>query len=365
MNPAALQTSRIYLIEILKVYKFATMKECNVSHPPQINLARLPTPLHPLLHLSARLGIELFMKRDDLTGSALSGNKIRKLEFVLADAVAQKVDTVLTCGGAQSNHCRATAIAAAMLSMNCRLLLRSEDPSNPPFPEGNILLDQMAGAEIVWITPEEYKTRDEIFEREAASLKKAGRKPYIIPEGASNALGTWGYIRCIEELINDIANLPGGAHKDATIINAAGSGGTSAGLILGTKIFDLNARVVSVNVCDDHDYFVRVIGDICENTVSDYQLKIDFSRERDINIIDGYVGRGYGLSRPEELSMICDLARTEGIFLDPVYTGKAFFGMLQELKRDPGCFGERIIFIHTGGIFGLFPKAREIEPLLS
>ncbi len=340
------------------------MKECSVTHPPQIHLARLPTPLHPLPRLSAKLGVDLFMKRDDLTGSALSGNKIRKLEFVLADAVAQKADTVLTCGGAQSNHCRATAIAAAMLGMNCRLLLRTEDPSNPPFPEANILLDQMAGAEIVWITPAEYKSRDEIFEREATALRTAGRKPYMIPEGASNALGAWGYIRCIEELVNDIANLPGGPHKDSTIINATGSGGTSAGLILGTKIFDLNARVVSVNVCDDHDYFMRVIGEICEHAISDFQLEIDFSREGDINIIDGYVGRGYALSRPEELSVICDLARTEGIFLDPVYTGKAFFGMLQELKRDPGCFGERIIFIHTGGIYGLFPKAREIEPLL-
>jgi len=341
------------------------MQERRIAYPPRINLARLPTPVHALPHHGAMLNVELFMKRDDLTGSALSGNKIRKLEFVLADAVAQKADTVLTCGGAQSNHCRATAIAAAMLGMNCRLLLRTKDPSNPPSAEGNILLDLMAGAEIVWITPEEYNIRDEIFEREATSLRKAGRKPYMIPEGASNALGAWGYIRCIEELINDIANLPGGAHKDATIINATGSGGTSAGLILGTKIFDLNARVVSVNVCDDHDYFVRVIGQICESTISDYHLEIDFSRDTDINIIDGYVGRGYALSRPEELSVICDLARTEGIFLDPVYTGKAFFGMIQELKRDPKCFGERIIFIHTGGIFGLFPKAREIEPLLS
>ena len=340
------------------------MRECKVSYPTRINLARLPTPVHPLRHHGAMPNVEIFMKRDDLTGSALSGNKIRKPEFVLADAVAQKADTVLTCGGAQSNHCRATAIAAAMLGLKCRLLLRTADPSNPPFPEANILLDLMAGAEIVWITPEQYKIRDEIFEREATSLKKAGRKPYIIPEGASNALGAWGYIRGIEELINDIANLPGGPHKDTTIISATGSGGTSAGLILGTKIFDLNARVVGVNVCDDRDYFVRTIGEICESAITDYHLQIDFSRDSDINIIDGYVGRGYALSRPEELSMICDFARTEGIFLDPVYTGKAFFGMVQELKRDPKCFGERIIFIHTGGIFGLFPKAREIEPLL-
>ncbi|MBT8331806.1 MAG: D-cysteine desulfhydrase family protein [Deltaproteobacteria bacterium] len=341
------------------------MKECSVTHPPQINLARLPTPLHPLPRLSAKLGVELFMKCDDLTGSALSGNKIRKLEFVLADAVAQKADTILTCGGAQSNHCRATAIAAAMLGLSCRLLLRTENPSSPPFPEANILLDQMAGAEIVWITPAEYKTRDEIFEREATALRTAGRKPYMIPEGASNALGTWGYVKCSEELNNDIANLPGGVNKDTTIISAAGSGGTCAGLILGNKIFDLNAHVIGINVCDDHDYFMRVIGEICEHAISDFQLEIDFSRDDDINIIDGYVGRGYALSRPEELSVICDLSRTEGIFLDPVYTGKAFFGMLQELKRDPGCFGERIIFIHTGGIYGLFPKAREIEPLLS
>ena len=323
------------------------MPECRVTYPPQINLARLPTPLHPLARLSAKLGVEIFMKRDDLTGSALSGNKIRKLEFVLADAVAQKADTVLTCGGAQSNHCRATAIAAAMLGMNCRLLLRTADPSNPPPPEGNILLDQMAGAEIAWITPAEYKSRDEILEREATSLGKAGRKPYTIPEGASNALGTWGYIKCLEELNNDLANLPGGVNKDYTVISAAGSGGTSAGLILGNKIFDLNARVIGINVCDDRDYFVRVIGEICENAISDYQLEIDFSRDGDINIIDGYVGRGYALSRPEEFAGICDLARTEGIFLDPVYTGKAFFGMIQELKRDPKCFGERIIFIHS------------------
>ncbi len=341
------------------------MQEYSVTYPPHINLARLPTPFHPLPHLSAKLGVELFMKRDDLTGIALSGNKIRKLEFVLADTVAQKANTVLTCGGAQSNHCRATAIAAAMLGLNCRLLLRTSDPLNPPPPEGNILLDQMAGAEIVWITPEEYKIRDEILEREAKSLRNAGRKPYMIPEGASTALGVWGYIKCLEELINDIANLPDGANKDYTIVSATGSGGTSAGLILGNKIFDFNARVVGINVCDDHDYFVRVIGEICENAISDYQLEIDFSRDSDINIIDGYVGRGYALSRPEELAEICGLARTEGIFLDPVYTGKAFFGMLQELKQNPKCFGERIIFIHTGGIFGLFSRAREIESLLS
>jgi D-cysteine desulfhydrase len=340
------------------------MTTCSLAFPPQINLARLPTPLQPLRRLSQKYGVELYIKRDDLTGVALCGNKIRKLEFVLADALAQKADTVITCGGAQSNHCRATAIAAAMLGLNCRLLLRTPDPSKPPAAEGNILLDRMAGAEIVWITPDEYKQRDELMAREAASLQASGKMGYTIPEGASNALGALGYIRAAEELVNDIANTLGGASQPCTIINAAGSGGTSAGLILGAKIFDLNARIASVNVCDDRDYFVRAIGDICEKAIADYQLDLDFDRERDVDIIDGYVGRGYALSQPEELALLREVAKTEGIFLDPVYTGKAFFGMVEELKRDPKCFGERIIFVHTGGIFGLFPKANEISPLL-
>jgi D-cysteine desulfhydrase len=340
------------------------MKTCSLSFPPQIHLAKLPTPVQPLRRLSEKYGVELYVKRDDLNGIALSGNKIRKLEFVLADALAQKADTVITCGGAQSNHCRATAIAAAMLGLNCRLLLRTPDPSNPPPLEGNILLDRMAGAEIVWITPDEYKQRDEFFAREAASLQASGRKTYTIPEGASNALGALGYIRATEELVNDITNTLGGGNQRCTIINAAGSGGTSAGLILGTKIFDVNARIAGINVCNDRDYFVRAIGDICEQAIADYHLDVDFNRQRDVEIIDGYVGLGYALSQTEELDLICEVARTEGIFLDPVYTGKAFFGMIQELKRDPKCFGERIIFLHTGGIFGLFPKAAQIWPLL-
>ena len=340
------------------------MTTCSLSFPPQIHLAKLPTPVQPLRRLSEKYGVELYVKRDDLNGIALSGNKIRKLEFVLADALAQKADTVITCGGAQSNHCRATAIAAAMLGLNCRLLLRTPDPSNPPPLEGNILLDRMAGAEIVWITPDEYKQRDEFFAREAASLQTSGRKAYTIPEGASNALGALGYIRATEELVNDITNTLGGGNQRCTIINAAGSGGTSAGLILGAKIFDVNARIAGINVCNDRDYFVRAIGDICEQAIADYHLDVDFNRQRDVEIIDGYVGLGYALSQTEELDLICEVARTEGIFLDPVYTGKAFFGMIQELKRDPKCFGERIIFLHTGGIFGLFPKADQIRQLL-
>ena len=321
-------------------------------YPPRIEIARLPTPCQPLRRLSDRVGTEIHIKRDDLTGIALSGNKIRKLEFVLADALAKKADAVLTCGGAQSNHARATAVAAAMLGLRCRLLLRTPDPGNPPPAEGNILLDRMAGAEIVWISPAEYQNRSKIFEREAALLKNEGHTPYIIPEGASNPIGAWGYIRATEELKNDLAAL--GPEVPTTIVHATGSGGTAAGLALGARLFDLPARTVTFNVCEDQTHFLKVIEGICEQAISEFQLPIDFDRDRDLHIIDGYVGRGYALSRPEELRLICEVARTEGIFLDPVYTGKAFFGMVQELKKRPGIFGKRILYIHTGGIFGLF-----------
>ncbi|MEN6486011.1 MAG: D-cysteine desulfhydrase family protein [Syntrophobacteraceae bacterium] len=335
-----------------------------IAYPPRLDIAHLPTPIKPLARFGKKLGVELYIKHDDLTGIGLTGNKVRKLEFSFADALAKGADTVLTCGGAQSNHSRATAIVAAVLGLRCRLLLRTQDPANPPPPEGNILLDRMAGAEIVWITPAEYADRAAIFEREAESLRREGRTPYIIPEGASNPVGTWGYIRAAEELAADIEKLPGGPGRPTTVIHATGSGGTAAGLILGARLTGLAARLVSFNVCDDRAYFLRAIGEICERTIEEYRLDIDFDRERDIDVIDGYVGRGYALSSPEELSLYCEVARTEGVFLDPSYTGKAFYGMVRELERCPGCFGERIVFIHTGGIFALFPKAAEIAPLL-
>lgn len=335
-----------------------------IEYPPRVDLANTPTPLDMMERMSKKLGVELYVKRDDLTGAELSGNKVRKLEFAFAEALSVDADTVITCGGVQSNHARATAIAAVKLGLKSRLILRIPDPSSPPPYEGNSLLDKLVGAEIIWVTSDEYENRGEIFEREADLVRKMGNKPYIIPEGASNPIGAWGYIRAVEELAKDLDGLPGGRDKPTTIINAAGSGGTSAGLILGVLLLGLNVNVVSINVCNTRDYFVRVIGDICERTIGNYNLAVPFLRNRDIDIIDGYVGKGYAISRPEELGLIRDVARMEGIILDPVYTGKAFFGMIKELERKPHIFGDRIVFIHTGGIFGLFPKAREISDLL-
>jgi len=313
--------------------------------------------------LSRQAGAEIFFKRDDFTGSELSGNKIRKLEFLLADALAKGADTVITCGGAQSNHCRATALAAVKAGLSSLLLLRASDPANPPALSGNILLDRLAGSEIVWVTPEQYRARDEIFEREARRLRSEGRRPYIIPEGGSTALGAWGYVAAMEELAADLRRLDGGRVTPTTVICAAGSGGTTAGLALGARLSGAEIRVVGVNVCDDRDYFVAIIDGICRDFCRTWPTEV-MDAVPPYEIVDGYVGRGYALSRTEELAAVRDLVRLEGVVLDPVYTGKAYFGMLAELERHPQRFGRRIVFIHTGGLFGLFPIAEQLAGLV-
>jgi D-cysteine desulfhydrase len=335
----------------------------SISFPERISLARTPTPLERLERTSEVLGVEMFIKRDDLTGAELSGNKVRKLEFLLADALAQGADTVLTCGGEQSNHCRATALAATRLGLRSRLLLRTADPDQPPPTAGNILLDRMAGAEIQWISPADYARRAEIMNAQAETLGRAGRRPYLIPEGGSNAIGSWGYVRAAEELDRDLAGLPA---RPTTIVYACGSGGTGAGLLCGAALLGWERRgirVTGVNVCDDRAYFVRVIGQICRDFAVRTGLPVAVS-DGDIDLADGHVGLGYARSRPEELAAIIELARREAIVLDPVYTGKAFHGLLRELERDRGRFGERVVFLHTGGIFGLFPAAEQMAPLL-
>ncbi|MCB2147502.1 MAG: D-cysteine desulfhydrase family protein [Deltaproteobacteria bacterium] len=331
--------------------------------PPRLRLAHTPTPLQKMERLSRQTGVEIFFKRDDFTGSELSGNKVRKLEFLLADALAKGADTVITCGGAQSNHCRATALAAVRAGLSSLLLLRTDDPANPPPVSGNILLDRLAGSEIVWITPEQYRAREEIFEREAQRLRNEGREPFIIPEGGSTALGAWGYVAEMQELAADLKHLDGGDVKPTTVVCATGSGGTTAGLALGARLSGAAIRVVGVNVCDDRDYFVAVIDGICR-TFNDTWLPGKSAVIPPYDIVDGYVGRGYALSRPEELVAIRDLVRLEGVVLDPVYTGKAYFGMIAELAKDPRIFGDRIVFIHTGGLFGLFPVAEQFAGLV-
>ncbi|MCC6746771.1 MAG: D-cysteine desulfhydrase family protein [Deltaproteobacteria bacterium] len=329
----------------------------NLEYPSSVELAHLPTPLTPLERLSARLGAEVLCKRDDLTGAPLSGNKVRKLEFLMADALDRSSPGVVTCGGEQSNHARATAIAAARLGLKSHLLLRTADPKNPPALEGNILLDRLVGASIRWISREQWKERDALMASDAQGLAASwGGAPYVIPEGGSDAVGAWGYVRCVAELAEQLGAVP------ATIVYATGSGGTGAGLIAGCRLLDLPYRLVGVCVCDGRAYFQRRITEILAQMSARYGVDVTTDAEG-IEIWENYVGRGYALSREEELRCLIDAARLEGLLLDPVYTGKAFYGLLTELKNGRA-LGGPVVFLHTGGIYGLFPKAAELAPLL-
>lgn len=319
-----------------------------------MRLANTPTRGH-WLRYGEQLGARIWIKRDDQTGSELSGNKIRKLEYLLAEALQQQATHVITCGGEQSNHARATALAAAQLGLKSVLILRTENPDRPPGPTGNILLDRLVGAEIRWISRPAWRDRNKLLAEEADRIRSAGGRPYVIPEGGSNALGSWGYLRATSELVEDLAGIAAPDHP-VTVVYACGSGGTGAGLVLGHKLLGLSAlgiRLVGIAVCDDRAYFVDSIGRICGDFEERWQLDAHVTPD-DIEILDGHVGLGYAKSRPEELATIRDVCRSDGIVLDPVYTGKAFHGVVTELKRDPKRFGSAVAFLHTGGMFGLF-----------
>lgn len=318
------------------------------TEPDRLPLARTPTPVEPLPRLSEETGVELWVKRDDQTGAELSGNKIRKLEYLLADAVAKGARRVLTCGGVQSNHARATAFAARRLGLDAKLFLRG---SSPEIPDGNLLLDRLVGAEVEFVTPEQYRDIDAIMARDAAATDPPG---YAIPEGGSNALGALGYTAAAAEILEDERRI--GIAFDA-VVHATGSGGTAAGLIFGKKRHGLAARVLSVNVCDDAAFFRAKIGRILAAASAAFAPDLSFD-PAEIEILDGHEGPAYAVPSPDQLDTIRRVARTEGLVLDPVYTGKAFHGLLAELRPGGRLAGaRRVLFVHTGGLFGLFPQA--------
>lgn len=315
-------------------------------------LAHLPTPLVSPRRLGDRLGIDLWVKRDDATGGAESGNKVRKLEYLLADAVARGADTVITCGGIQSNHARATALCAASLGMRAVLFLRTADVRAGAELAGNVLLDRLAGAEIRLITPTQYSARNALMDEAAAELTEAGRVPYVIPEGGSNGLGALGYVEAMREVRRQLdTGLAGGAPFDA-IVHACGSGGTAAGVALGASKYGVATEVRPMAVCDDAATFDAIIRRI-----------IDDARSRDASldapakllVDDRAKGPAYAVSTPEQRARIVEAARLSGLVLDPVYTGKAFSGLWDQCESgDLG--GKRVLFLHTGGLAGLLAQ---------
>ncbi len=326
--------------------------------PERLSLAHLPTPIQRMHRLTEALGCEISVKRDDLTGSHLSGNKIRKLEFLLAQAVADDATHVVTCGGVQSNHCRATALAAAQLGMQPVLLLRTPTGAAselPDPPTGNVLLDRLAGATIHLCDPAGYGDRERRLEAIAAAIRRSGGRPFIVPEGGSNALGALGYVHAAAE----IAEQCQGALPSSVVV-ATGSGGTVAGLALGFRALDLPVRTVGIAVCDDRATFLAIAARIAADAERLYGLAAP--RAEALDIIEGFQGRGYALSTPEELALLRDTARLDGLVLDPVYTLKAFRAVVA--LAPSGALGQRVLFVHTGGLFGLFAAASELAPLL-
>lgn len=330
-----------------------------ITYPHKLDLAQTPTPFYLLERLSAQYknigGPRIWIKRDDLTGSATSGNKIRKLEFLLADALAHGCDTVITSGGVQSNHCRAVAILGAQLGLKVHLLLRSD---TEPQAVGNLLLDHLAGATISHYSPREFKRLDSLFKNWDDHYLQQGSKAYQIPTGGSNGVGIWGYIKAAEELAGDFAR-----HrlKPQAIVHASGSGGTQAGLMLGCHLLGMDTPVKGYAVCDNSAYFSREITADLQDWQDRYPSDLDISA-LNADTCDAYIGPGYGQADPEVFDFIKQLAALEGILLDPVYTGKAFYGLIEDIKKGIYCSakgtnkGTDIVFVHTGGLFGLFAQ---------
>lgn len=320
--------------------------------------ATLPTKIEKLSHLTASLkGPEIYIKRDDQTGLELSGNKIRKLEYVMEEVFRQGADVLITCGAIQSNHCRATAALGAKLGLPVHLILKENRKAEMI---GNYLLDHLFGARIQRISESDYRDhRQEIMEELSEELKKQGKAPYIIPEGASNGLGCFGYSEALQEIQSQEKSL--GFSFDAVVV-ATGSGSTLGGLILGKALYDYPGEVLGINIAADAETFQQKISLLLQEALTYLDtttLKPEnpsFAPEN-IRIIDGYVGEGYGKSRKAEWDFLRHIARTEGLLLDPVYTGKALYGLAEEIKKGAFDDHQRILFIHTGGVFGLIPPS--------
>lgn len=308
-----------------------------------LQLAQKPTPIQCLNHIPLLPpAVKIHIKRDDLTGLLSSGNKVRKLEYLLADAQNQHCDCIITAGAIQSNHIRTTLFTCATMGIKAAAVLCGE---SPPTLEGNLFLDSLFGGEIYFLPKTEYdKMKDGFMQELASKYRKQGYKPYLIPTGGSNGVGALGYMEAMQEMAQYIKM----SGIDA-IFCAVGSGGTYAGLLLGKYINGIETPLYGILVDETIEYFNAKIKRIVEEASMILSRKFNID-ENDIKLIDGYIGPGYGIPYPAEIESIKQLA-LQGIILDPVYTGKAFYGMIKEREN---LNYHNSIFIHTGGIFSVF-----------
>lgn len=316
---------------------------------PRVRLAALPTPLDYAPRLSQSLGVKLYIKRDDNTGLAVGGNKARKLEYLVGDALAQGCDTLITTGGPQSNHCRMTAAAAAKSGLDCHLVFTSQDIT---VRQGNLLLDELLGANFHFLGSDDGMLAAKRMVELAEELKQQGKKPYIVPLGGSSPVGAAGYIRAIKELVDqtDLLDI-----SIDYIIHASGSAGTQAGLLAGVIAFNLPIKVLGMSVSRPKERLSGEVLGLCRDTLSNAGYNTTVT-SAEVAVYDDYVGDGYGI--PTELSTeaLRLFAKLEGIIIDPVYTAKAGAGLLDLTRKGIIPHGSSVLFWHTGGSPALFAE---------
>lgn len=325
---------------------------------PRVNLAHLPTPLEHLPNLSKYLGgPDIWVKRDDCTGLASGGNKTRKLEFSMAAALAEGADTIVTVGAVQSNHVRQTAAAAAKLGLACEVLLehRVSDPSEPYANSGNVFLDKIFGANL-----REYPGGtdfDSAMEEVAGEVRAAGGKPYIVPGGASNAIGALGYVNCAIELLEQLKqrNL-----KMDHLVTATGSAGTQAGLAVGLKASGSDMPMLGIGVNAPQNAQEEKVYKLAVET-AEYIGKPGIVAREDIVANCDYVGSGYGVPTESMNEAVLLLARQEGLLFDPVYSGKGLAGMIDLIRKGEFAGASNIVFLHTGGSAALFAYLDQLQ----
>lgn len=326
--------------------------------PKKIHMANTPTPLEKAERIGALIGAKsLWIKRDDLTGMGVSGNKVRKLEYTAAEAVGNGADTLITCGGIQSNHCRATAAVAARLGLSCRLVLNGTPPA---IPEGNHFLDLLFGARCSFVSGVDLDGMQNAMEKAADDCRREGKKPFIIPLGASNATGSLGYVEAVKELAGQAEQ--SGLQIDRLVI-PTGSGGTLAGVTAGAVSLGLPWKITAFSVAFPSAFFDTKTRELFDGLREKHIPGLG-SPEGRFEVNDDYIGEGYGLTTPEQLGFIARVAAAGGLLLDPTYTGKAMWGLSGELKAGRIDPAGNIVFIHTGGAFGLFAYREGFSEIL-
>lgn len=330
---------------------------------PRVRLIDQPTPLEPMHRLTQWLdcGASFWVKRDDCTQAAGGGNKVRKLEYLVGEALSQRADLLITQGAVQSNHVRQTAGVAARLGLGCRAILERRVPdTDRDFEEsGNVFLDRLYGIESLrYVDAGTDMTRELAAESEQA--RRQGRRPYVIPGGGSNRVGALGYVECVFELA---AQANARAIPIDWIVHATGSSGTQAGLAAGLAAFGVDARLLGVSVRQPQAVQVAKVRAEAQ-AVLEYLGSAHTAAALEIEVDDAHVDGGYGIAGPATLRAILVAARLEGLLLDPTYTGKAFAGLIAQARS--GCFarGAHVVFLHTGGAPGLFAYREQFEALL-